>query len=71
MTGNPHPGRVFPGWGQALWFSGVSGMESPVPSATITLRPCQSQGHAFSIFLTVRRPACRISSSLSFARALQ
>jgi hypothetical protein len=36
--GNPHPGFWEDNCGQTTWFSGVSGMLTPVPSTTITRR---------------------------------
>ena len=37
--GKPSPGFCEPGWGQACWFSAVSGIDTVVPSMILTLRP--------------------------------
>ena len=71
ITGNPQPAFTPLGWGHAAWFSGVSGMDSPVPSTTMTLRPCHDHWQAVSILFDIRRLACWSSTGRSFARALQ
>jgi hypothetical protein len=40
--GNPSPAFWLSGWGQVAWFAFVSGMDTVVPSATLTGRPPSS-----------------------------
>ena len=41
ITGNPHPDFCVPGWPKAFCKSGVSDMETPVPSTWKVRWPCQ------------------------------
>ena len=40
-SGKPTPGACVLGWGYTAWFSWVSGIDSPVPSTSLTARPRQ------------------------------
>jgi hypothetical protein len=58
-SGKPTPGACVQGWGYAAWFSGVSGIDSPVPSTSLTVRPRQS--HFLAAFSLRRWPVLRAS----------
>jgi hypothetical protein len=71
--GNPSPGFWLVGWGHAAWFAFVSGMDTVVPSATLTGRPPSSSPAGYLACNSVPASvASRLTSrSGSRLRALQ
>ena len=58
-SGKPTPMACVPGWGYTAWFSGVSGMDSPVPSTSLTAGPRHRP--RWCAFSPSRRPVWRVS----------
>ncbi len=59
-SGKPTPAACVLGWGYTAWFSGVSGIDSPVPSTSLTARPRHS--HCLGAFWLSSRPVWRVSA---------
>jgi hypothetical protein len=65
------PGFWCPCCGQISWLAAVSGMLRPVPSATITLRPCNFLGGLPSRLFDICESIVSSSANDKFLRAWQ